>query len=55
MAIIAMEKAYPKIIAEYKIRAIGRPEISITKMEENNPLGFKNKDGYFAGDNTPRL
>ncbi|MEK7142007.1 MAG: trigger factor [Patescibacteria group bacterium] len=43
MAIIAMEKAYPKIIAEYKIRAIGRPEISITKMEENNPLGFKIK------------
>lgn len=43
MAIIALEKTYPKIITEHKIRAIGRPEISITKMAENNPLGFKIK------------
>lgn len=43
MAIIALEKTYPKIIIEHKIRAIGRPEISITKMAENNPLGFKIK------------
>jgi len=43
MAVIALEKAYPKIITEHKIRAIGRPEISITKMAENNPLGFKVK------------
>ena len=43
MAVIALEKAYPEIITEHKIRAIGRPEISITKMAENNPLGFKVK------------
>ncbi len=43
MAIIALEKTYPRIITEHKIRAIGRPEISITKMAENNPLGFKIK------------
>lgn len=43
MAIIALEKEYPKIIKEYKIKAIGRPEITITKMAENNPLGFKIK------------
>jgi len=43
MAVIALEKAYPKIINEHKIMAIGRPEISITKMAENNPLGFRVK------------
>ncbi|RJQ32816.1 hypothetical protein C4572_00405 [Candidatus Parcubacteria bacterium] len=43
MAILALEKTYPKILKEHKIRAIGRPEISITKMAENNPLGFKIK------------
>ena len=43
MAIIALEKEYPKIIKEHKIRAIGRPEIALTKVAENNPLGFKIK------------
>jgi len=43
MAVIALEKEYPKIISEHKIRAIGRPEITLTKMAENNPLGFKIK------------
>lgn len=43
MAVIALEKEYPKIIKEYKIKAIGRPEITITKLAENNPLGFKIK------------
>jgi len=41
MAVIALEKEYPKIINEHKIRAIGRPEITLTKLAENNPLGFK--------------
>ena len=41
MAVIALEKEYPKIISEHKIRAIGRPEITLTKLAENNPLGFK--------------
>jgi len=43
MAAIALEKEYPKIINEHKIRAIGRPEITLTKAAENNPLGFKIK------------
>lgn len=43
MAIVALEKEYPKIIKEYKIKAVGRPEIIITKLAENNPLGFKIK------------
>src|SRR3989338_3448249 len=41
MAVIALEKEYPKIISEHKVRAIGRPEITLTKIAENNPLGFK--------------
>ena len=43
MAVIALEKEYPKIIKEYKIKAIGQPEITLTKLAENNPLGFKIK------------
>ena len=43
MAIIALEKEYPKIISEHKIKAIGLPEITLTKVAENNPLGFKIK------------
>lgn len=43
MAVIAMEEFYQKTINERKIRAIGRPEIIITKIAENNPLGFKIK------------
>ena len=43
MAVIALEKEYPKIIKEYKIKAIGRREITLTKLAENNPLGFKIK------------
>jgi FKBP-type peptidyl-prolyl cis-trans isomerase (trigger factor) len=41
MALLALQRQYPKIIMEHKIRAIGRPEITITKMARNNPLGFK--------------
>lgn len=41
MALLALQKEYPKIIFEKKIRAIGRPLITITKIARNNPLGFK--------------
>ena len=41
MAIIALQKEYPKIIEEHKIRAISRPLVTITKIAANNPLGFK--------------
>ncbi len=43
MAEMALGEHYPKIIEENKIDAIGRPEISITKLARNNPLGFKIK------------
>ena len=40
MAENALQKLYPLIISDKKIEAIGRPEISITKLAKNNPLGF---------------
>jgi FKBP-type peptidyl-prolyl cis-trans isomerase (trigger factor) len=43
MASIAISNSYPKIITEQKIDAIGRPEITITKIAKNNPLGVKAK------------
>jgi len=41
MAEMALREEYPKIITENKIDAIGRPEISITKIAKGNPLEFK--------------
>lgn len=43
MAEMALNEHYPKIIEDEKIDAIGRPEISITKLARKNPLGFKIK------------
>jgi FKBP-type peptidyl-prolyl cis-trans isomerase (trigger factor) len=43
MAELALQKEYQKILEENKIFAIGRPQITITKMAKNNPLGFKIK------------
>jgi trigger factor len=43
MAELALGEYYPKMIADEKIDAIGRPEISITKLARKNPLGFKIK------------
>ncbi len=47
MAEMALGEHYPKIIAgetgSEKIDAVSRPEISITKLARNNPLGFKIK------------
>ena len=43
MAELAIHDAYPKILEENKIDAIGRPEVSITKLARKNPLGFKIK------------
>jgi len=40
MAQITLSKAYPKILTENKIDAIGYPQISITKLAQGNPLGF---------------
>jgi trigger factor len=41
MAELALSKAYPDIVVEHKVDAIGRPEIQITKIAANNPLEFK--------------
>lgn len=41
MAELAISKVYPEIIIDNKIDAIGRPDISITKIAANNPLEFK--------------
>ncbi|MBU3926076.1 hypothetical protein KJ763_02825 [Patescibacteria group bacterium] len=43
MAEMAIQKEYIKIIKEKDIQVIGRPEVLITKMAKNNPLGFKIK------------
>ncbi|MCX6752910.1 MAG: trigger factor [Candidatus Nomurabacteria bacterium] len=43
MAEIALSEQYSKLLEENKIDAIGRPEITITKLGRNNPLSFKIK------------
>ena len=40
MAERALASVYPKAIVEHKIEAIGHPQIQITKIAANNPLGF---------------
>lgn len=40
MAERALATEYPKILTEHHIDAIGRPEITITKLAKGNPLGF---------------
>lgn len=41
MAELALSHAYPQIIIEEKIDALGRPEIQITKIAKGNPLEYK--------------
>ena len=43
MAEMALGEHYSKIIEEEKLDVISRPEVSITKLARNNPLGFKIK------------
>lgn len=43
MAEMTLSEYYPKILEQEKVDAISRPEISITKLGRNNPLGFKIK------------
>ena len=40
MAELALNQHYPKLLAENKIDALGRPSISLTKIAAGNPLGF---------------
>ena len=41
MAELAIARVYPEIVINEKIDALGRPEVSITKLAANNPLEFK--------------
>jgi FKBP-type peptidyl-prolyl cis-trans isomerase (trigger factor) len=41
MAERALDEHYPIILRENKIDAIGRPNITVTKLAVNNPFGFK--------------
>ncbi len=43
MAETAISHAYPKILIEHKIDAIGRPEVNITKIAKGSALGFSIK------------
>lgn len=41
MAELALASAYPSIVVDEKVDAIGRPQIQITKLATGNPLEFK--------------
>lgn len=41
MANRALSEHYPSLLIENKIDAIGRPDVSVTKLAAGNPLGFK--------------
>ncbi len=43
MAQMTLNEHYPKIVESEMLDLIGRPEIAITKLARNNPLGFKIK------------
>lgn len=43
MAELAISRIYPAIVTEKKIMAIGRPNVTLTKLAKDNPLGFKIK------------
>jgi FKBP-type peptidyl-prolyl cis-trans isomerase (trigger factor) len=40
---LALQKAYPQILEEYKLDAIGKPQITITKIGVGSALGFSIK------------
>lgn len=41
MAERALAKVYPEVIKHHKIDAVGYPQIEVTKLAPQNPLGFK--------------
>ncbi len=48
MAELALQEYYPKVFEHEEVKSfdlISRPEVSITKLARNNPLGFKIKAG----------
>ena len=50
---IALARAYPEVLRENKLDAIGHPQIVITKIARNNPLGFKATTAVLPGVNLP--
>ncbi|MFT5280649.1 MAG: FKBP-type peptidyl-prolyl cis-trans isomerase (trigger factor) [Flavobacteriaceae bacterium] len=40
MAHIALSHVYTQVLRDEKIQAIGQPQVQITKLAEDNPLGF---------------
>jgi trigger factor len=38
---VALQRSYPKIIADHELKPLGMPQITITKLALMNPLGFK--------------
>lgn len=40
IASLALADAYPNIIEEEKLNVVGRPQITITKLAPENPIGF---------------
>lgn len=53
MAGDALSDLYSEIIRENKIDAIGRPEITVTKLASNNPFGFKMKTAVMPSFELP--
>jgi len=53
MAVFSLQKEYPGIIKKHRIKAIGRPEIFITKLAKGNPLGYKIKTAVLPEMNLP--
>jgi FKBP-type peptidyl-prolyl cis-trans isomerase (trigger factor) len=49
----ALDQAYYAIISDNSIKAIGDPQITITKIAKSNPLGFKIKTSIFPDVNLP--
>ncbi len=43
MAEMTLQHFYPEIVSGKDLSVVGRPEVSITKLARNNPLGFKIK------------
>lgn len=41
MAELVLKEEYPRLLAQHKIDAIGRPLVTITKLARHNPLGYK--------------
>ena len=53
MAELALAEAYSEILEKNGINAVGRPQVSITKIAKNSPLGFKLKTWLYPEVSLP--